>query len=220
MNSQKRAFHFKSAPLPTGTTAEQAEVLKVEKKWAVNDKGAFKRPSFEAALPALEVSDIANILATTGDGQALILDTLNELFYTAARAKLNEVIAAAPLEDVDLAIFDGITWESISSGYLAAATETRSSGITKEDLDSFEADYVEVMLPLHASRGEAKVRAAAAHLRDKFAKCRSNPQGIEILQGFLAQWFAATPNAAQFARVYDMLDKRATAYLAPVDLDI
>lgn len=216
--AQKLAFHFKSNK--DVIIATEAEAAFTEAGWKKTDKG-WKRPSVEVELPALEQSDVISILETGGAGLQYLLAVTNEQFYLAARSKLQDLLTANPMAALTaetVAAFN-LNWDGMAADFLAAAQETRSTGIPKEVWDDFEADYCTVMLQVMPENGDERIKNAAAHLKARFQKCRSNKVMVKKLQSYLAAWFAATGAQDEFAKVFDTLNNRAETLLNASDED-
>lgn len=218
MQAQNLTFHFKSnKDVPI---SEDAKAAFEQQGWKSGEKG-WKRPSLNATVSALEEADILHILETGGAGVQFLLAVANEQFYLAARSKIADIIAANPLASITgdtVAGFD-LNWDAMAADYLTALQETRSTGIAKEVWDDFENDYVAVMLQQMPQNGEDKIKNAAAHLKARFQKCRSNKVMVKKLQDYLAVWFASTGNQEEFAKVFESLNARAETLLNASDED-
>lgn len=218
MKNQDLSFHFKSNK--DVIIAEDAKAAFEAAGWKATDKG-WKRPSVTASLPELEQADVIEVLEAGGAGTQFLLAVCNEQFYLSARNKLAEIISTNPMSVItpDTIAGFGLEWNGMAAEFLAALQETRSTGIPKEVWDDFEADYVSVMMQEMPANGEERIKNAAAHLKARFAKCRSNKPMVKKLQSYLAVWFAATGSQAEYARVYETLNSRAETLLNASDED-
>lgn len=223
MQVQNLDFHFKSnREIKIADDAIEGFKAAGWKPATKDDKIiGWKRPSISAVLPALEDSDIINILDAGGAGVQFLLAVANEQFYLSARSKIADIISANPLAAVTADTIAGfnLAWDGMAADFLTALNETRSTGIAKEVWDDFEADYISVMMQQMPGNGEEKIKNAAAHLKARFQKCRSNKVMVKKLQDYLAVWFAASANQEEFAKVFEALNNRAEVLLNASDED-
>lgn len=218
MQNQNVTYHFKSNR--DIAIADDAKAAFEAQGWKQSDKG-WKRPSVDAVVSALETDDIIGVLEAGGAGVQYMLAVLNDQFYQAGRSKLADIIASNPLAAITPETIAGfnLNWDGMATDFLTALQETRSTGIPKETWDDFEADYVSVMLQQMPENGEDRIKNAAAHLKARFQKCRSNKVMVKKLQSYLSVWFAATGNQEEFAKVFDTLNTRAETLLNAADED-
>jgi hypothetical protein len=171
-----------------------------------------KRPSVELAIPTIETEDLLAIIEAGGKSLELLLEAANDVIYQAAR----DVIATA-IEDkkeLNQALIDGnhanLDWDKIASKPKA---ERRGSGISKEEWEAFVEDYTAVMAVAQPDKTPEQIATAATHISKKFANCRFNKPVIGTLRGYVATWFANTPNKEDFQSIYETLDNRAETLL-------
>ena len=175
-----------------------------------------KPASVKLAINTLEVEDVLSIIEAGGNGVELLLEAINDVIYQEARTVIADAMEAK--KAVDQALIDAnaasLTWLAIANKPKA---ERRGHGISKEEWEAFAADYKEVMAVVMADKSAEQIGTAALHLSKKFANCRFNKPVIGTLRGYLATWFANTPNKDDFATVYEALDNRAEALLSADD---
>lgn len=198
MKTSATMFHFRK------------EKIRDEEGKVIGEKA--KRDSVELALPELEVADLLTIVENGGKELELLLSAANTVFYNHARELVADAIANNDSIVVNQALIDAasISWEKIANLPPAARTST---GISKETMDAFIEDYCEVMAVVLPNKPAESIKLAATHLAARFNKCRTDKAAVGVLRGYLAQWFAATTNAEDFAQVYEALDNRADTLL-------
>lgn len=199
MKQTATMFHFRAVDIKD----EEGKVI-----------GKTPKPdSIELQLKSLEVDDVLSIIEKGGKGVEFLLETLNDAIYREARNIVSDAMDAKKV--VDQALIDAnstaMDWETIANKPKA---ERRGNGISEDDWKAFAEDYKAVMAIVLPNKTAEQIATAATHLAAKFSKCRFNKEVIEALRGYLASWFANTPNKEDFATVFEALDNRAETLLA------
>lgn len=168
-----------------------------------------KRPSVELAIPVPTVDGIVEILKAGGNQLSLLQDAIFDVIYDQARVQVDadEAITQNTLDLTKL------SWEFIAN---MPKAERAGSGIAKEVWEDFGKDYIEVMPGVTGKTAE-QIGNAAKLLVAKMQPCKTNKKIVSFLKDQVAMWFANTPNAENFADVYQFLDKKAETLLQADD---
>ena len=168
-----------------------------------------KRPSVELAIPIPTVDGIVEILKAGGNALQLLKDALFDVIYAQARDQVdtNEGITQGTLD------LSKLSWDYIAN---LPKAERAGTGIPKEVWEDFGKDYLEVM-PAVTGKSAEQIANASKLLVGKLVACKSNKKIITFLREQVALWFANTPNAENFADVYQFLDKKAETLLLADD---
>ena len=221
-------FHFKATKditvKPIGKNEDESPIFDdagnalIAAGWKFSEKG-WKRPSVSVVLPAVSEEDVINALQQGGQVKQFLFSITNDQFYNAARSKINAVLDGNILAAITADTIRGfnLTLEGIASAYLEEAASARATGIAKEVWDDFFDDYIVVMTRELPQNGEEKIKNAADHLKQRFAKCRSNKKMVAKLQSYLALWYTATSRQDEFSKLFMTLDERAKVLLAADD---
>lgn len=202
MKPTEIAFHFRA----TAIVDEAGKTI-----------GKSPKPdSVKLNINTLEVEDILSIIEANGNGLELLLEAVNDVIYQEARSVIADAMDAK--KTVDQALIDAnaaaLAWAAIASKPKA---ERRGHGISKEEWEAFAEDYKAVMAVVMADKTPEQIATAATHISKKFTNCRFNKPVIGTLRGYLATWFANTPNKEDFATIYEALDNRAEVLLTADD---
>ena len=174
----------------------------------------IKRETVEVEIPTLEVQDVVDLLADeeATSVHAWILDGINSQIATAARKQVDA--------NTDFVTGDELDLDKLDVTYLASMPKsTRGLGLTKEDWEAFEADYIEVMT-LVLNKPQEKAAKAAALLKGKFNAVKSNKEIITLLVTLLSEWFTATSNQGKYAPIYEYLTSRADTLCNAEEVDL
>lgn len=175
-----------------------------------------KPDSVKLAINTLDVEDVLSIVEAGGKGVELLLEAINDVIYQEARSIIADAMEAK--KAVDQALVDAnaasLSWLAIANKPKA---ERRGHGISKEEWEAFAVDYKEVMAIVQPDKTAEQIATAATHISKKFTNCRFNKPVIGTLRGYLATWFANTPNKEDFATIYEALDNRAETLLTADD---
>ena len=140
---------------------------------------------------------------------AFVTDAVNALVNTAARKQVDDNEAITELDT------DALTFEKLA--YMPKAQ--RGYGITKEQWDEFRTDYVTTMVTVFG-KGQDQAEKAASIIAAKFTPVKGRNDIIEILSGFVNEWFGATENASKLSNVYEYLTDRADQLLTEDKQDL
>ena len=168
-----------------------------------------KRPSVELAIPVPTIDGILAILSNGGKALDLLQEAMFNVIYDQARTQVDTD------ESIDQSKLDltKLSWDAIANLPKAERTGT---GIPKEVWEEFGKDYIEVMPAVSGKNAEA-VGNASKLLVGKLQGCKTNKKILAFLKEQIAVWFAHTPNAENFADVYEFLDKKAETLLKADD---
>jgi hypothetical protein len=168
------------------------------------------REAVELALPFPSVQGILSILeATDGDGGNKQLELLVDAIESVITAQARDIIA----DDTGITAanfpLDKVTWQFIAN---MPKAQRRGGGIPKEVWEGFAQDYVEVM-PEATGKKVEQVTNAAAILKDKLTKVKTNTDVLNLLVEQLAIYAENTPNMEEYAECVTFLLNKAETFL-------
>lgn len=174
------------------------------------------RPPVDVVVPRPSVEGIAAILnnANTEEGKKeldLLLDAVLAVQQSVLRSMAGELIEAGQAVKAESFDTTKLLWSAIAA---MPAKERAGSAISKEDWETFVADYVEVM-PSATGKSKEKVALAASLFAKKLLPVKTNLETLAILSQQLDIWYEASKNQEQFAEVYSFLRDRIDTYTKP-----
>jgi hypothetical protein len=173
-------------------------------------KQAKRRPPVVLEVPVLTGDGLIAVLEQNNEKTFnYILDLVNDAIRGAAREQVSPLDESAKAvtkqQDLDISKLDIHTIAS-------QPKSERGGGISKDTWEAFEADYVAVM-PEAAGKSEDRVKKAAAILVKRLVPVQNQKDILEFFKNELALYISKTPNAEEFAEVYQFLDTKIDTLL-------
>jgi hypothetical protein len=172
-----------------------------------------KRASITKELPLLTLAGIIAIIEEGGKGVELLLDTVNSVIIEQAREQFDSTefltMGEFPVGSLD--------WATIAA---IPKAERVGNGIPKEVWTAFAKDYAEVMPQAIEGLKVEQAVAAAKLFVARLAPVKTNKPMIAKLADRLNTWFSSTPNAEQFASVFETLSAKIEILLAADDASL
>lgn len=212
-----------SAPTPAPTTEELAGICadiktnfnfsvdvkpviyrfktSVEKDDEGNVISEVKREALELPIPCPSVAGIVEILEGGGKGLELLMDAVEGIVISTARAMISEdtSINATNLD------VDKLSWEFIAN---MPKAERSGGGIAKEVWDDFGVDYVKTM-PEPTGKTVDQVTKASKLLVGKLSAVKTNIPVLELLVEQLTIYLTNSKRADEFAPCVEFLVDKA-----------
>lgn len=163
-----------------------------------------KRASIVKQIPVPTLAGLVAIIEAGGKQLDLVLDTLADVVYAQARQQVDAEDYTDDKWDVN-----ALAWDVIAN---LPKAERRGGGIPKETWEAFSADYIQVMPAVTGKTLEQTGNAAKLFVA-KLAPVKTNKKVIAHLQDLLNIWFTNTPNAEDYADVYEFLSNKAETLL-------
>lgn len=156
-------------------------------------KDGYKRPTVSVELDLPTAEGVATLLASE-DAKvvSLVTDTVAALLTSYVRGFVDADV------DFDQAKLDALVAEGkISIEAIANLPKSERSMLTKEDLEAFAKDYMEVM-PAATGKSPEKVAAAAGLFIERYKRVAGDNAVLAVLQEQLGVFMeAATPDMIQ-----------------------
>ena len=196
-------------------TKEQDFHFKKEK--IKNDKGEVigegkKLPSITVGLPVPSAEGILEIIQAGGKELELLLASVQDVVYDAARTIVNDIREKLPdgqevkPDMIDLA---KLAWSVIAN---TAAVERRGLGLSDDDWDSFAADYRAIM-PKATGKDIDRIEKHIQLFKKKFYPCRNDKKALTVLSDMLSLWAVNTSTMEDNKDVYEYLKGRVDTLL-------
>lgn len=156
-------------------------------------KDGYKRPTVSVELDLPTAEGVATLLSSE-DAKvvSLVTDTVAALLTSYVRGFVDADV------DFDQAKLDALVAEGkISIEAIANLPKSERSMLTKEDLEAFAKDYMEVM-PAATGKSAEKVAAAAGLFIERYKRVAGDNAVLAVLQEQLGVFMeAATPDMIQ-----------------------
>jgi hypothetical protein len=163
----------------------------IEVGFTFRTKDGIKRPTVTVEYEAPDANDIAKLL-TDGDEKvkSLIVDTVQNVLNSHIRTFVD---ADSDFEQatLDKLIADG----KISLEAIANLPKSERNTTSKDDLEAFAKNYIEVMVPA-TGKELKKIQAAAGLFVERFRRVAGDNKVLEILQNQLSVYVEAAGDAA------------------------
>lgn len=168
------------------------------------------REAVELALPFPSVQGILAILeAVDQDGKNKQLDLLVDAMEGVIIAQARDVIADDTSINAGNFPLDKVTWEFIAA---LPKAQRRGGGIPKEVWEGFALDYIAVM-PEATGKSIDQCKNAAAILKDKLAKVKTNTDVLELLVAQLSIYAENTESLEDYQECVEFLLTKAETFL-------
>lgn len=213
--NEKVSLNFRKQQIPTGEKDPAGKELTKE----------FKRPKFELMVT---VPTVAGVIAALQNPktQPLILDAAKEIIFGVLRNQVSNLIEAnEKVADFTLTQ-DMIKPESLTLEFIAAMPKSeRGSGISKDQLTAFAADYKSIMLSPEGVAAAGKARTAEGldkHVTiiiGRFNEIRARNNLLQQMADLLDAWLTVSKNAEEFMPVYEYAKERLGTFLKAEVID-
>lgn len=172
----------------------------------------IKRPTVNLQIPAATPDLVLSILDAGGKELDLLLEVMTDTLINQGRQQVNAK------EDITQESFNAaeVNWKFIAE---LPPKERRGGGIPKEDWESFQKDYVEVM-PGLTGKSLEQVTNAAKLFTARLQPVKTNKLFLTKLQEQLGIWFTKSPNAEDYQDLYEFLDNKMTEFLKKDDAEL
>ena len=144
-------------------------------------KDGYKRPSVVAEFDSPNASGIIGLVSSEDEK---VVAFVEDLVVDALKAHIKGFIEADlefNQETLETLVAEG----KISIEHIAHIPKADRTSLTKEDLESFAADYIAVM-PGLTGKELARVQGAASLFVERFKRAAGDPDVLSLLQGQLA----------------------------------
>jgi hypothetical protein len=153
-----------------------------------------KQPSVEVDLPVMTAEDVIFTLQRGGKESDLILSSVSDIIYQAARGQFDEIIEnfgdnSEQEVSASMLDFDKLTLEYVAN---LPPSQRGSSAITEEDWTAFFEDYLAVMVA--ATGKEEKRIKNHIDLFKKPQKAKANKEVLQVLVDQLDIYLASSAN--------------------------
>jgi hypothetical protein len=194
-----------------------------KKQTTKNELGEeVKRPPVTLSLPIPTLDGLIEGISSSEKIQQFVLDLVEEAIKEQAKSQIAD-------EDKPVNTQSELDLTKLSLEFVASMpkSERRGSAISKEALEAWGADYIQVMTPLNLPRsadikeaGERATRAAKLCI-GKFNACRGDKKVLKFLKEQLATWAQHTTETAleENAEIYQYLEERVSALLNKDDVN-
>lgn len=213
--SEKTTLNFRKQQIPTGEKDANGKDVTKE----------FKRPKFELMVT---VPTIAGVIAALQNPktQTLILDASKEIIFGVLRNQVSNLIEANEKNPNFELTQDMIKPESLTLEFIAAMPKSeRGSGISKDQLTAFAADYKSVMLSPEGIAAAGKARSAeqidkhVTIIIGRFNEIRARNVLLQQMADLLDAWLTVSKNAEEFMPVYEYAKERLSTFLKAEVID-
>lgn len=183
-----------------------------------------KQPSVEVDLPVMAADEVIATLHQGGKEAELILSSVADIIYQAARSQFDEIIenfGDNSEQEVSASMLD---FDKLTLAYIANLPPSQRGGsaITEEDWVAFFEDYLAVMV---AATGKEESRIKNhINLFKKPQKAKANKEVLQVLVDQLDIYLASSANledtGACAARIRGRFDKWISEPEKAVDLSV
>lgn len=176
------------------------------------DPKITKRPDLELTLPLVNQDSLIDSMASDPKVMSWVVEIINGAIVDEARLQVKR--ADKPVMSQEELDVSKLTLE-----YLAdKPDERKSSGISKEEWQEFEANYISVM-PSLEGRDVEKVKKVAKIFVARLVPMKTAKPVLQAIQPMLATWYDSLDEAGKekFTPIYAYLEKRFEEYLAITD---
>ncbi len=164
--------------------------------------------TYEGLLKSLEDEKIAKY----------IVRIINGAIYEAAKEQVND--DTDPVNSQDELDTSKLTLEYLAD--VSSESSSSSSAITKEDWKEFQTDYIAVMTSAPFNKKPERVKLAAKHFVNKFAKVQTATKVLEVLRTLLDNWYLSksvegqeiSEEQSRWEVIYTVLSNRLTVLLS------
>lgn len=150
-----------------------------------------KQPSLVVGLPVLSSEGIIAALMAGGKEAEVIVSSVNDIFYQAARAQFDDAIEnfSDPEQEVSASVLD---FDKLNLTYLAnLPPSTRgASAITEDEWNFFFSDYLAVMVAA-TGKEEKRIQNQIEHFK-KPQRVKVNAKVLEVLVDQLSIYITKT----------------------------
>lgn len=175
-------------------------------------KLGIKRPTVELQIPAATPDLLVDILDKGGKPLDLLLEVVTDTLISQARQQVN---ANEQITQETLNVKE-ISWDFIAN---LPPKERRGGGISKEDWESFQEDYITVMPGLTGKTLDQVTNAAKLFVA-RLQPVKTNKLFLGKLQEQLSIWFSKSESAEDFQDLYEFLDNKMTELLKKDDAEL
>lgn len=179
------------------------------------DPTLVKRADLELLLPFVDEEQLINSIGSDPKVMQYVVDIVNNAIEDEARLQVkrdeNPVMSQ---EELDVS--------KLTLEYLAdKPSERKSSGISKEDWQEFEAKYISVM-PTLEGRDVEKVKKVAKIFVARLVPMKTSKPVLEAIQPMLATFYGSLDEGdkEKFTPIYAYLEKKFEEYMAITDEDV
>lgn len=199
---------------PEGTKAFtfnfRTEKLRNEKGEVIGE--GKKHPDVKAFLPVPSVTDVVNFLAEGGKAAELVMDSVIDVIYKAARGQINDYRESNPDKQVTPDIFD---LSKLEFHYIANQPKSERGGvdISDEAWTAFFEAYKPVIMA--TGKSEDRVMKHVALFKNQFRTIKNDKPALALLKDQLTLWAANAGEEAmaEHADAYNVLITKADKYL-------
>jgi len=183
-----------------------------------------KQPSVEVDLPVMTADEVIAALHECGKEAELILSSIADIVYQAARSQFDEIIenfGDSSEQEVSASMLD---FDKLTLTYIANLPPSQRGGtaLTEEDWVAFFEDYLAVMV---AATGKEEIRIKNhINLFKKPQKAKANKEVLRVLVDQLDIYLSSSANLDDTgtcaARIRGRFDKWISEPEKAVDLSV
>jgi hypothetical protein len=172
-----------------------------------------KHPDVKAVLPIPTYADLKTALEEEGKAAELVLESVTDVIYTAARGQINDWRETNGLDkDFTATNFD-LSKLTLSAIATMPRGERGGPAISDEDWTAFLEDYKQVMVT-QVGYEEKRVKLAIMHFKVQLRRIKNDKAAVQKLLDLLNVWAEKTEALEDHVACYEDLTRRAKKYLA------